>query len=160
MVRRDFLEELMINKLSWTQRVLGLALIVALGSVAAHVAAVRNTSADSQYLPESHLVLKSARDVNAAASTVVIPIHRGVAHGETVWYIITDASDYGIAHDLNVLFAPKLANMAINCPECVQTATLGKPTGNSTTRQFCTSKTPPISAQLACMSLRLPASHR
>ena len=119
----------MINKLSWTQRVLGLALIVALGSIAAHVAAVRNASADSQFLPESHLVLKSARDVNVAASTVVIPIHRGVAHGETVWYIITDASDYGIAHDLNVLFAPKLANMAINCPECVQTATLGKPTG-------------------------------
>jgi len=80
-----------------------------------------------------------------------------------VWYLITDASDYGIAHDLNALYAPKLVNMAINCPECVQTATLGKPTGKfnneailhfqgapdfSPTRSYQKSKTgfPPISA--------------
>jgi hypothetical protein len=86
-------------------------------------------AAADQYLAADHLVLKSARDVDVKAGTVVVPIHRGVVHGKTVWYIITDASDYGIAHDLNVLYAPKLANMAINCAECVQTATLGKPTG-------------------------------
>jgi hypothetical protein len=119
----------MINNLSWTRRALGLAIIAAIISIAAHAASVHIASAQSQYLPDSKLVLKSARDVDVAASTAVIPIHRGVAHGETVWYMITDASDYGIAHDLNVLYAPKLANMAINCPECVQTATLGKPTG-------------------------------
>jgi hypothetical protein len=119
----------MINKLSWQRRGLGIAVIAALGSIAVHAALIHKASAESQYLPDSKLVLKSARDVNVAASTAVIPIHRGIAHGETVWYIITDASDYGIAHDLNVLYAPKLANMAVNCPECVQTATLGKPTG-------------------------------
>jgi hypothetical protein len=119
----------MINKFSWPHGALGLFVIAAVGIIAAHAAFVHDASAESQYLPADHLVLKSARDVDVAASTVVIPIHRGIAHGETVWYIITDASDYGIAHDLNVLYAPKLVNMAINCPECVQTATLGKPTG-------------------------------
>ncbi len=59
----------------------------------------------------------------------MIPIHKGIANGKTVWYLITDASDFGIAHDLGALYAPKLANMSINCPECVQTVTLGKPTG-------------------------------
>ncbi len=119
----------MIKKLSWPQRIVGLVIVAALVFFAAHSSAAQKVSAQSQYLPADHLVLKSARDVNVAASTVVIPIHRGVANGKTVWYIITDASDYGIAHDLNILYAPKLNNMAINCPECVQTATLGKPAG-------------------------------
>jgi hypothetical protein len=89
----------------------------------------QRVNAASQYLSADHLVLKNVRDVDLKAGTVVVPIHRGVANGKTVWYIITDASDYGVAHDLNALYAPKLANMAINCPECVQTVTLGKPTG-------------------------------
>ncbi|HEY2473934.1 MAG TPA: hypothetical protein VGI19_03950 [Candidatus Cybelea sp.] len=119
----------MINKLSWTQRALGLVVAAAVGGFAAHAVSLRGASAEPQYLPESNLVLKSARDVNVAASTAVIPIHRGIAHGETVWYIITDASDFGVARDLDVLYAPKLVNMAVNCSECVQTATLGRPTG-------------------------------
>jgi hypothetical protein len=94
-----------------------------------HPVAVSKASAESQYLPADHIILKSARNVDIKEGTVVIPVHRGVADGKTVWYLITDVSDYGIAHDLNALYAPKLVNMAINCPECVQTATLGKPTG-------------------------------
>ncbi|HTV93850.1 MAG TPA: hypothetical protein VMG98_14135 [Verrucomicrobiae bacterium] len=119
----------MLNTLSWPQRIVGLVIVAALVFFAAHLSAAQKVSAESQFLPEDHIVLKSARDVNVNASTVVVPIHRGVAHGKTVWYIITDASDFGIAHDLDVLYAPKLVNMAINCPECVQTATLGRPTG-------------------------------
>jgi hypothetical protein len=119
----------MISKSSWPLRAVALAAITALAAVVARTASLHNASAESQYLPQSHLVLLSAREVNVAASTAVIPIHRGVAHGQTVWYIITDASDFGVARDLDVLYAPKLVNMAINCPECVQTATLGKPTG-------------------------------
>ena len=106
----------MIKKLSWTQRALSLALAAALGVIGAHAVSARNASAESQNLPESKLVLKSARDVNIAASTAVIPIHRGVANGQTVWYIITDASDYGIAHDLNVLYAPSTANDVTGLP--------------------------------------------
>jgi hypothetical protein len=94
-----------------------------------HALAVNRASAESQYLPADHIILKSARNVDIKEGTVVIPVHRGVADGKTVWYLITDVSDYGIAHDLNALYAPKLVNMAINCPQCVQTATLGRPTG-------------------------------
>ena len=118
----------MTNKLPWRQGAVALAAIAGIAVAVQHFP-VHKASAESQYLPASHLVLKSARDVDVAASTAVIPIHRGIANGKTVWYIITDASDYGIAHDLNVLYASKLSNMAINCPECVQTVTLGKPAG-------------------------------
>ncbi len=58
-----------------------------------------------------------------------MPLHRGTFEGKTVWYLLTDSSDYGISHDLDILYAPKLSNIAIGCPECVQTVTLGKPTG-------------------------------
>src|SRR5271170_434870 len=120
----------MYKNLSKTKLVAALILLVGVGAISAGVLpSIQKASADMQYLPAEHLVLKNARDVDLKAGTVVIPIHRGVANGETVWYIITDVSDYGIAHDLNALYAPKLVNMAINCPECVQTVTLGKPTG-------------------------------
>jgi hypothetical protein len=45
-----------------------------------------------------------------------------------VWYILEDASDSGLAHDLGVNYAPKLANIAIGDPAAVQTVTLGSPT--------------------------------
>jgi len=118
-----------IHKLSWTKRASGLAIGATIAIIAACSTNAHSVGAQSQFLPADHLVLKSARNVDVAASTVVIPIHRGIADGKTVWYILTDASDYGVAHDLNILYAPKLANMAIGCPECVQTAKLGKPTG-------------------------------
>ena len=41
---------------------------------------------------------------------------------------LLDASDPGIAHDLGVNYAPKLGNLAIGCPDCVQTVTLDSPT--------------------------------
>ncbi len=119
----------MTNKWPWRQGAVALGAIAGIISIAVQHLPVQKASAEPQYLPASHLVLKSARDVDVAASTAVMPIHRGVANGKTVWYIITDASDYGIAHDLNVLYASKLNNIAINCPECVQTVTLGKPSG-------------------------------
>ncbi len=72
---------------------------------------IHRANAAGQYLSGDHLVVKNARDVDLKARTVVVPIHRGVANGKTVWYIITDASDYGVAHDLNALYAPKLAHV-------------------------------------------------
>jgi hypothetical protein len=36
---------------------------------------------------------KSIVSVDAAKHTVTLPLHRGVAKGETVWYVVTDASD-------------------------------------------------------------------
>src|SRR5205823_7767391 len=42
--------------------------------------------------------------------------------------VLLDASDPGLAHDLGVNYAPKLANIAISDPAAVQTVTLGSPT--------------------------------
>ena len=42
--------------------------------------------------------------------------------------MLLDASDAGLAHDLGVNYAPKLANIAIGDPAAVQTVTLGSPT--------------------------------
>jgi hypothetical protein len=42
--------------------------------------------------------------------------------------VLLDASDAGLAHDLGVNYAPKLANLAIGDPEAVQTVTLDSPT--------------------------------
>jgi hypothetical protein len=110
-----------------TRRMAAVAIIaIVSASVAANVG---RASAASTFLPASHIVLKSARDVDNVAGTAVIPLHRGTYEGKTVWYILTDSSDYGISHDLDILYAPKLSNIAIGCPECVQTVTLGKPTG-------------------------------
>ncbi len=40
-----------------------------------------------------------------------------------------ESSDFGLAHDLNVNFSSKLANIGIGCPRCVQDVTLtGSPT--------------------------------
>jgi len=102
--------------------VLGLA-------AAATPALLLKAGAQSQYLPADHVIYKSARDVDPVAGTAVIRLHKGNFEGETVWYILTDASDFGVARDLDVLYAPKLTNLPIGCPECVQEVTLGKPTG-------------------------------
>ena len=54
--------------------------------------------------------------------------YAGTPHAEKVWYILLDASDAGLAHDLGVNYAPKLANIAISDPAAVQTVTLDSPT--------------------------------
>jgi hypothetical protein len=42
--------------------------------------------------------------------TATFPLHRGTSHGQTVFYVILDASDGGVAQSLGVNTAPKLAN--------------------------------------------------
>ena len=42
--------------------------------------------------------------------TVRLSLYKGKAGGETVWYVLLDASEQGLAHDLGVNYAPKLAN--------------------------------------------------
>jgi len=109
-----------------------LAASVALGAVGLSLVLPglgKSASAQSQYLPADHVVLKSARNVDVKNQTAVLPIHKGNFNGKTVWYILTDASDFGIARDLDVHYSAKLANLTIGCPECVQEVTLGKPSG-------------------------------
>jgi hypothetical protein len=82
----------------------------------------------SGYLPADKLTEKSAINVNLSADTVRLPLYKGMAHGQTAWYVLLDASDQGLADDLGVNFVPKLSNMAIGCAACVETVTLESPT--------------------------------
>jgi hypothetical protein len=82
----------------------------------------------SGLLPRNHLTLESALQVDLSKETVRLPLYPGTVNGKTVWYVLLDASDAGLAHDLGVNYAPKLANIAISDPAAVQTVTLGSPT--------------------------------
>ena len=82
----------------------------------------------SGLLPRDHLTTESAIQVDLSKETVRLPLYKGKANGKTVWYVLLDASDAGLAHDLGVNYAPKLANIGINDPEAVQTVTLESPT--------------------------------
>ena len=87
----------------------------------------------SGLLPRDKLTLESAIQVNLSNETVRLPLYPGTAyagtpHAEKVWYILMDASDQGLAHDLGINYAPKLADIGISCPACVQTVTLSNPT--------------------------------
>src|SRR5438034_1957544 len=96
---------------------------------------VRSASADvgglgqlSGLLPRDHLTTESGIQVDLSHETVRLPLYKGEAYGKTAWFILLDASDVGLAHDLGVNYAPKLANIGIGCPACVQTVTLDSPT--------------------------------
>src|SRR5205807_7219031 len=87
----------------------------------------------SGLLPRDHLTTESAIQVDLSKETVRLPLYKGIAdkgtpREETVWYVLLDASDQGLAHDLGVNYAPKLANIAIGDPAAVQQATLTNPT--------------------------------
>jgi hypothetical protein len=87
----------------------------------------------SGLLPRAKLTTESAIQVNLSNETVRLPLYPGIAYKgtpqqEKVWYVLLDASDSGLAHDLGVNFAPKLANIAISDPAAVQTVTLENPT--------------------------------
>ena len=62
-------------------------------------------------LPRSQLTITSAIAVDTANHTATLPLYRGIEDGKTVWYIITDASDAGVARRFGVNFAPSLASI-------------------------------------------------
>ena len=82
----------------------------------------------SGLLPRDHLTEESAIQVDLSHETVRLPLYKGVAYGKTAWFVLLDASDAGLARDLGVNFAPKLANIGIGCPACIQTVTIDAPT--------------------------------
>src|SRR5689334_7855426 len=123
------------------------ALVVALSAVGAAGAAARdgshgNREHDGQdehdsggdlgptagLLARDHLTEESAIQIDLSHESVRLPLYKGRANGQTAWFVLLDASDAGIAHDLGVNFAPKLGNIGIGCPACVQTVTLDAPT--------------------------------
>ena len=48
-------------------------------------------------LPRDHLTVESALQVDLSKESVRLPLYKGKANGETVWYVLVDASDQGIA---------------------------------------------------------------
>ena len=78
-------------------------------------------------LSRDKLTLESAIKVDLSKETVRLPLYKGRADGRTVWYVLLDASDAGAAHNLGLNYAPKLANLGIGCPDCVQTVTIDSP---------------------------------
>lgn len=66
-------------------------------------------SAAAAELPREQIVLRSAISVDADANTVTLPLFRGTAAGQTVWYIVTDSSDAADAAARGVVHAPLLA---------------------------------------------------
>jgi hypothetical protein len=51
--------------------------------------------------------IRSAQE-NDAQTQVTFPLHRGVSNGQSVWYVITEASNRGTANAMGVNYAPKL----------------------------------------------------
>src|SRR5260370_23698479 len=82
----------------------------------------------SGLLAREKLVLDRAIQVDLDKETVRLPLYKGTANGQTVWFVLLDASDLGLAHDLGVNYAPKLANIAIGCATCVQEVNIESPT--------------------------------
>ncbi len=66
----------------------------------------KNTHAQDQ----NHTVFVSSAKENADFSQVTLPLHKAVSHGQTVYYVITEASNAGLATQLGVNTAAKLAN--------------------------------------------------
>ena len=58
-----------------------------------------------------NVFLRSAVE-NADLSRVTLPLYRGTSHGDTVWYVLTDASTRSAAKAFGVNYSPKLANAA------------------------------------------------
>ncbi len=66
---------------------------------------------DSFFLPNTVQGPTSLRE-NAGPTIVTYPLHRGISHGRSVYYVITDASDLSAARALGVNYTPKLAQAA------------------------------------------------
>lgn len=88
-------------------------------TLAASVAA----PASATPLPRANIVLPSVVSVDPQAGIVTLPLHRGTAHGRTVWYIVTDSSDATDAKRRGAIFAPLLAGVGDGCGACVRGAT-------------------------------------
>lgn len=70
------------------------------------------SAAEDEMLPASKFTIKSTIAVNLTKGFARAPLFQGAFNGQPVWYVITEASDEGVASDIGVNFAPRLANAA------------------------------------------------
>lgn len=80
-------------------------------------------------LDASKIILRNVVRVSLDHHSVTLPLHRGEFHGKTVWYILTEASDAGLADQLGLNFAPKLSNLT-GVKRAVQKVTITASTSN------------------------------
>lgn len=81
-------------------------------------------AADDVMLPASKFTIKSTIAINLTKDFARAPLFQGTFNGQPVWYVITEASDEGIASDLGLNFSPRLANAA---PASVQQVASSNP---------------------------------
>jgi len=71
--------------------------------------------APSKFKPTDHVFVQSALavDFTYRKANVTLPLFRGLdSSGESVYYVLTDASDFAFAHKMGINFAPKLRKAA------------------------------------------------
>jgi len=71
-------------------------------------------------LEKEKQTIASALRVDLTRDFATLPLHKGMVDGKTVWFVITDVSDAGVAGELGINHSPKLANVPLNCPTCFQ----------------------------------------
>ncbi|MBA2763489.1 MAG: hypothetical protein H0U42_02225 [Thermoleophilaceae bacterium] len=78
-------------------------------------------------LEKGKQAITSAERVDLTRDFATLPLHKGTAGGETVWFVITDVSDPLLARKLGVNHSPKLSNISRDCPACSQTVKSSDP---------------------------------
>ncbi len=71
-------------------------------------------------LESNREALRSALRVDLTFEYATLPLHKGTAGGQTVWYVITDVSNAAVARQLGINHAPKLRNVRTMCLACSQ----------------------------------------
>jgi hypothetical protein len=71
--------------------------------------------------PAAPPFVTSVLSIDTTEHTATFPLHRGVAHGKTVWYILTDSSDSGVAKSRGLVYAPDLNSLG---DEAIATASM------------------------------------
>jgi hypothetical protein len=74
-----------------------------------------NPDAPSKFKPTDHVFIQSvlAVDFTYRKATATLPLFRGLdSSGDSVYYILTDASDFAFARALGINYAPKLRKAA------------------------------------------------
>jgi hypothetical protein len=72
-------------------------------------------------LPQSNVFMKQVTLVDLDQGFARVPLFRGTANGERVWFVVMDASDSTVAAQAGLNFAPRLVNADRTCPACIQT---------------------------------------
>ncbi len=87
-------------------------------------------------LEKNRQTITSALRVDLTRDFATLPLHKGTAKGQTVWYVVTDVSDADMARRLGVNHAPKLRNAPRDCPACVQEVQTTSPVLGNAPVQF------------------------